>query len=703
MSENVNFYQGSKENYNPSEMQGGLYFSKDSKEILLNGESYGNAIPADEEDITAESGNLKLKDRAYDEANFSGKGYKILRKNIVEGKNILTQDMINEPNTIYEVRYDFDGNGQRLQLHPSSYLVYAGGSISNANIRTNTNSNYWLQGQTLIDYRLLGSNNVECRLGVVNIPSSDITLCLTALPGYLSKYNLVGDGITDNSQNFNQLLTDPIFQNIVRYKSVTLIFGRGYFSEHTSGTSDQNLTFLFKDTIKIGSTATTTILNLNLVIDGDIQFNWEDKEVPPTLDQLIQGQTAVTNYNCFEISVSGNITILVSRLRSNETPESLINHTINGGRETIPGTYYEGIKTNSGEIVYSSFSNNLLRVDTANFCRVIGGYWTNAYHGIITNTVEAIVEGVEVYDITGDNGITCSKSDNVLNGVSQYNTPGGVIIRNCFVRKCEDLGISIQNKVGIIDGCTVTECGNNNIADTQIYGINHSYNNGGGISVELALAYKENVSLIKPSVEIRNCSIYNCYNYAVSVDCSNVKIVRCFISNIVNTSKLEYETSRVSPDTGIQYNWSVRKRGIIGISPLKDYLSSGDIYVSGCVIDVSDNILWAQYTANWRGHFRNCYLKNYTSIPENKFSIRNADIIDCSLDNWDFTLEDQYNYHNCSINGRSSGTSEQRPQTAYVGFRYFDTDINCEIVWDGSQWVNTDGLDADSTGWALIE
>lgn len=85
MSESVNFIQGRKEQYNPSEMQGGLFFSKDSKEILLNGESYGNATPADEEDITAGSGNLKLKDRAYDEANFSGKGYKILRKNIQDG------------------------------------------------------------------------------------------------------------------------------------------------------------------------------------------------------------------------------------------------------------------------------------------------------------------------------------------------------------------------------------------------------------------------------------------------------------------------------------------------------------------------------------------------------------------------------------------------------------------------------------------
>jgi hypothetical protein len=45
MSETVNFIQGSKRNYDSSTMQGGVYFSKDSKEILLNGESYGNAVP----------------------------------------------------------------------------------------------------------------------------------------------------------------------------------------------------------------------------------------------------------------------------------------------------------------------------------------------------------------------------------------------------------------------------------------------------------------------------------------------------------------------------------------------------------------------------------------------------------------------------------------------------------------------------------
>ena len=71
---------------------------------------------ADEEDITTEGDTpqtqvLKLKDRAYDSLNASGKGYKILRKNWQtingERKNVLTQDMINEPNTVYEIKYDF--------------------------------------------------------------------------------------------------------------------------------------------------------------------------------------------------------------------------------------------------------------------------------------------------------------------------------------------------------------------------------------------------------------------------------------------------------------------------------------------------------------------------------------------------------------------------------------------------------------------
>lgn len=94
----------------------------------------------DEEDITAEGDTpqtqvLKLKDRAYDSLNASGKGYKILRKNWQpingERKNVLTQEMINEPNTIYEIRYDFDLNGKEITLPEYCDLRFNGGSFNN--------------------------------------------------------------------------------------------------------------------------------------------------------------------------------------------------------------------------------------------------------------------------------------------------------------------------------------------------------------------------------------------------------------------------------------------------------------------------------------------------------------------------------------------------------------------------------------------
>lgn len=100
-------------------------------------------ILPDEEDITQsaidEQGNtyLSLKDREYNPSEFSGKGYVILRKNIVEGKNILTQEMINEPNTIYEVRYDFDLNNAEITIPENCVLKFNGGSLSNGTINGN--------------------------------------------------------------------------------------------------------------------------------------------------------------------------------------------------------------------------------------------------------------------------------------------------------------------------------------------------------------------------------------------------------------------------------------------------------------------------------------------------------------------------------------------------------------------------------------
>lgn len=95
----------------------------------------------DEEDLTfvkkSEHNVLRLADRSYAPENFSGKGYKILRKNIVNGKNVLTQDMINELNTIYEIRYDFDLNETTINLPQNCILKFCGGSLNNGKLNGN--------------------------------------------------------------------------------------------------------------------------------------------------------------------------------------------------------------------------------------------------------------------------------------------------------------------------------------------------------------------------------------------------------------------------------------------------------------------------------------------------------------------------------------------------------------------------------------
>lgn len=93
----------------------------------------------DDEDITSVNNKLKFKDREVDAVNFQPKGYIILRKNLVETdgvvKNILTQSMINKPNTIYEIRYSFDLNGETITFPKNIILKFNGGCLFNGKIR----------------------------------------------------------------------------------------------------------------------------------------------------------------------------------------------------------------------------------------------------------------------------------------------------------------------------------------------------------------------------------------------------------------------------------------------------------------------------------------------------------------------------------------------------------------------------------------
>lgn len=88
----------------------------------------------DDEDLEQNCYVLRFKDREYRPVIASGKGSKILRRNWVNNVNVLTQDMVNESNTIYEVRYDFDLQGETITLLTNSSFRFMGGTINNGTV-----------------------------------------------------------------------------------------------------------------------------------------------------------------------------------------------------------------------------------------------------------------------------------------------------------------------------------------------------------------------------------------------------------------------------------------------------------------------------------------------------------------------------------------------------------------------------------------
>jgi hypothetical protein len=97
-----------------------------------------NNLADDEDLVSVDKGEslsvLKFADRAYNLETHIGMGYKILRRNIIDGKNMLTQDMVNQPHTIYMIQYDFDLDGAQITIPENCILKFDGGSLSNGKL-----------------------------------------------------------------------------------------------------------------------------------------------------------------------------------------------------------------------------------------------------------------------------------------------------------------------------------------------------------------------------------------------------------------------------------------------------------------------------------------------------------------------------------------------------------------------------------------
>ncbi len=173
----------------------------------------GNVTNApDEEDLTSVNVEgtdvLKFKDKAYNPLVYSGLGKKILRKNIVDGVNILTQSMMQDTNTIYIIQYDYNLGGETVTIPTNCVLKFDGGSLSNGE----------LTGQdTIIDANLVKIFNADV----------DISGTWNVLEAYPEWFGAVGDGETDDTNSVQSALDFSFLNSKSSYKS-TVTFTQKY-------------------------------------------------------------------------------------------------------------------------------------------------------------------------------------------------------------------------------------------------------------------------------------------------------------------------------------------------------------------------------------------------------------------------------------------------------------------------------------------
>ena len=214
------------------------------------------SITPDEEDLTVskpdKNGNaiVSLKDKVYDESNFSGKGYKILRKNIQtidgERKNALTQDMINEPNTVYEIRYDFDLNGVEIIIPENCILSFNGGILKNGKIIGNKTrlTNFIKLKNIAIDGTF---ENEFCR----------------------TSYYISDNETIDNINNLNNLF--KISRNVIVDSKRYIISNQLILPCDANFSCDIGCSILLKNLGCIYVTHSNRLSNINIYIDKDFK------------------------------------------------------------------------------------------------------------------------------------------------------------------------------------------------------------------------------------------------------------------------------------------------------------------------------------------------------------------------------------------------------------------------------------------------
>lgn len=571
-----------------------------------------------------------------------------------ERKNVLTQDMINEPNTVYEIRYDFDLNGQEITLRDNCVLRFKGGVLKNGTIyfkNTNINANstdiifknveitgtiiekeryaHWFEyKENHDDWNLISTlfnspGNVYLEPRTYNVDKSIHTLEFINLSSNLNVYGCENCELNANHTSLQEI--DFLFilnsKVNIKFDNITINCTIGTSIKppilHGNELYDSSGLYIFAiNNYCVGVTLKNMVINnaafaiktsRNTAYSGDVYFKDITIENCEFIcDMPIQG----TNYS--------NLVCKNSRFLSRGTNTG--NHAV----YVLP-------------IVEGNYSKNIY-FDNCYFYSpqkdgyIIQIYASNDTHPLasVTTFTNCLIEG------TSGACITASSSAKVM-------------LNNCTLKNAIGSICGANGGYIIAYNCNITNIGINKDWELHQCTISNS---------KTALIQGNNTILGHP-VKIQNCSINISEAYMIfnSID-TEVPIIQnsiiiCDSDGVISLRETQQENIKF-----INCIISVKSR--LSYSPDKQ----DDVIIS----------------------FINCILlsKHLEFVLLTASEAVKLDIVNCTL-NGD-TI-------NIPASPNNIGTSLKRPINKGIGQIFFDKTLNKPIWWTGIKWVDATGAD----------
>ena len=686
---------------------------------------------ADDEDIeSVDDGTgtnvLKFKDRAYSPSTFSGKGYKILRKNIVDGKNLLTQDMINEENTRYIVQYDFDLNEETIKINNTSIIILDGGTFRNGIIEcSNILGNY----NTIYTPIVIDGSGYQNKGGLIENLNVDL------------QYNY------DNAitiKNINYFVANNIklfnFNKIgISIESATY---EAMINNFECNTENRDIS---KYTIGIYVNATDNHFDNGLIKHCHAGLYSGNNNVYNNIH--IWGsnpKTAIgiiaSGVNKFNNIYFDGMTIVDNSKNQLDLLDDSVNYSYNGGI----GCLFKS----SGNVInnVTIVAKNIIDTTKYNIFATQGNAWNN----IVNNLIVPDRFNTDKIVLFDDNNYKGRRPPYIhINNI--YSTYG-VFEDNYWFK--EDIKLEQQLTASANQVAIIKEIGDKSLSNDTILDIDRVlgetnidvnrviYSKNGYTKIirdllnneQLTETIDENfINLSKPIKHIGN--IYNPISIEDDVDINTIINSGIYIGDASKLSNCPINTNNF-----ILYVYSindyVKIQHIIQIGEHNNYLH--ECYSLYRVLRIGDSITAGEWvTSNgicfdrqvgetgqrpWGAYIIKGYRFYDTSINKDiifdgtiwrESDGNEAGIIRCgTTENRPNNLTSKnkgFQYFDTTLNKpiwwngtrwvesylptSSSGNTASRPSNPTTGYQYFDTDLNKPIYWTGSKWVDATGAD----------